>query len=512
MIPFKKFVTEGKMLDVSILNINKALNNESKIKSFLDSSVIVEEKTDGTKLTIIRNEQPISTDFMDNWLFAFKGNLFYPEEFEGTNNAEVKANSIGVSQYGFVLDHFKKIHPQTKSIPTNTEFFVEYLMSKDTLTREYQHKHGMVLIGYAKTRYKVNNGKLESSPGEMITYDRDKYVNTLKLDVPLLLFDGKMNSVENFSKGIKSHNLKASFDKHKHKLNYDDPNSVFSVVKEIFTDFESKYVGTPEGVVIKQGGNLYKIVQADQYDKETRAALKNRYRMDRDKEDAYFKEIHKEADEIVDGLNLVNLRPALKELSQKVYGQKPPISHDKKDLIKIQDDLFLTAKNKILRRLKGNNWAFFGGKFLPTTKAHFSIIKDALKKFDGVVVGIVRGKSNRDLGNVFTLEMMKKSFIEEFGNRLRVIEIGTGNLINYFRKTDKNINAILCGTDRKEAYEKQLIRNMDVKVIETKRNDDDTSATKVRDAIKKGDYASYKRMIAEPLEDRKYFDNFGKKL
>ena len=75
-------------------------------------------------------------------------------------------------------------------IPPNTELFVEFLMSKSTLSSNYTERHGMILIASSPTTYSTKYGKIHSKPKGFDTSKRNKYANILELDVPLVLFKG----------------------------------------------------------------------------------------------------------------------------------------------------------------------------------------------------------------------------------------------------------------------------------------------------------------------------------
>ena len=511
---FKQFLTEaGKMLDISIKNIDKVVKNDKLIKEFIGDVSTIEEKFDGTKITAVRNDQPFSNDFQDNWILAYKGNILYQEEFDPIDDKDVKSHSIGLSQYKFVVDHFKKIHSNTKSVPKNTEFFIEFIMNKDTLTRDYKFKHGLVMIGYAPTKYEAFSGKLITNSGDMIFKGREKYADALSIDVPPLIFKGKLDSIQNFKKGIQVDTLMQTFEKYSDQLDYSDLPSLYDTIKKIFTEFNSKFGGRPEGVVINNKMGILKILAADQHDKTVRDAIKDRYRMSREEENAYFKEVHTLADKLVKKIEIKSLPNALKQASTLIYKMSDiPIAHEKKNLIQKKDDLYYTIKDKIIRRLEGNNNVYFQGKFVPPTKAHFSIVEKMLKNYDKVIVGIVRGRSNKDIGDIFSYDVVADAYKKQFGNKVRTLKAGDGNIIGYLNKSDFVINAIVAGTDRKAAYENTLKTNYDVEVIEIPRTDEDISATKVRQAIKDDDYATYKKMIAKPFESKKFFTMFQEKF
>ena len=179
MKSFIQVITEAKknaMLDISIKDISKEFDTTKKIQKLLDTNVNIFEKYDGTKLTIVRNDKPFSKNYEDNWIVAFKGNVMYPEEFK---NVKGVSRSIGTSQYGIVHKHLKNIHSKTKSIPLNTEFFIEFIMDKPTLTRDYRHKHGMIMLAWSPTKFSVNNGKLKTQSSQFNVRGREKFAKAM---------------------------------------------------------------------------------------------------------------------------------------------------------------------------------------------------------------------------------------------------------------------------------------------------------------------------------------------
>ena len=138
------------MLDISIKPLLKVVNKPAKALGFIKKHIVAVEKIDGTKLTLIRNDLPFDPrDYSKNWIVSYKGNVIYPSEFFGLEgrDSEIKESAIGASQYKFVHDHLRKIHPRTASIPCDTEFFVEFVQNKPTVTRDYCVKHGLFLVG-----------------------------------------------------------------------------------------------------------------------------------------------------------------------------------------------------------------------------------------------------------------------------------------------------------------------------------------------------------------------------
>lgn len=463
-------------LDISIKDVSKVFNTTASINKFLNTNVVVTEKVDGTKLTIVRNDKPYSKNYQDNWIIAFKGNVMYPEEYEGTSKSQIAKKSIGTSQYKLVHDHLKKVHAKAKSIPKNTEFFVEYVMNKPTLTRDYKEKHGMVLLAWSPTKYEVNNGRIKTRSGSFNT-NVDKFAKALRLNSPRVLYKGKLGGIVSGK--------------------FTTPEEHLEDIKQKLLGIESEFGGKTEGVVIETpDGQVYKFLQADQHDVGTRAEKKQRFKMEPEKESKYFEQVRKLAIKLVENMaDESNIQTSLKKLSKAVYSMKSlPIKHEKKQLINIQDDLFLTAKQQLIRRLKGNNGALFIGRFSPPTKAHIGIVESAIKKFDTVTVNIVKaGKKDLDK-NPFPQEVQEKIWYSVFPkDKVTIQYTNTGNIVTALNKAENNINVVLAGSDRVKGYEQQLARNPDITVEEIPRTAEDVSATKARNALKADDRKAFEQ-------------------
>jgi hypothetical protein len=293
------------MLDISILNVDKALTTPQKIEDFLDKSVEIQEKVDGTKLTIVRNGSDFdSEDVMNNFIFSYKRTILYPEDYEGVDRKEAKNASIGDAQYAFVLDHFAKVNSKLSEIPKNTEFFIEYIMDKPTLTRDYKLKHGMMLIGYAPTKYTERAGLLTTQPGEMENEKVKEYAKMMEIDSPRVILDGPIYPLAKLKSSIVDSQFKKLVNERSTELEVDNKQSYYESFKEILLDLESRYGGKTEGVVIAlPEGDLLKILQADQHSKDVRAAKKERYQMEPEQETSYFLEMKSIAEGILKGMN-----------------------------------------------------------------------------------------------------------------------------------------------------------------------------------------------------------------
>jgi citrate lyase synthetase len=66
-------------------------------------------------------------------------------------------------------------------------------------------------------------------------------------------------------------------------------------------------------------------------------------------------------------------------------------------------------------------------------------------------------------------------------------------------KASSNINVILAGSDRVAGYTKMLEKNPDIRVREIKRTDEDTSASKVVQALKDDNINKFKEMTPKEI-------------
>jgi len=477
---FINFLTESKdQLDISILAASKYLTTDAKKEWFLETPCTIEAKTDGVKLTIVKIDN--TGNYTKDYIFAYKGNILYNDEFDYTSTYRVKKDSVGAAQFKLVFDHFKKL--DTNSIPVGTELFVEYLMKKSTLSSNYKYPHKMVLIGHSKSKYTVKFGKLKTTPNGFGTDKRDIYAKMLKINTPLKLFNGILGTDRQFSKGIINKQLKSIYEGAKNVINWNNSSNIISNISSILLDVESAFGGTEEGVVIKFPDKILKIQQVYQVDPAARAKIKMKYRGLPEEEDLYWKNVKIAANELKQMI-VIKSRPLdkiLKDLAFNLKGYKVNFDHPKKNLLNIKEDIQLTAKTLIIKSMKGNNNALFFGKYRILTKAHYNIIKRAYTLYDDVVVALITSKNTKETQKL-RLKMLKTAFPD-----LDIIQANTGNLVTLLNKSDKNINVVIAGSDRVQSYREQLKRT-DIVVKEIPRINNDISATKIINNISDFEY------------------------
>lgn len=470
---FLNFLDESAdQLDVSILAANKYLTNPKRIEEFLDSQVVIEHKTDGVKLTIIKQ---FNNGDLHDYIFSYKGNILYSTEYDYQPTTKVKKEAIGASQFKAVFEHFNKL--PKNAIPVGTELFVEFLMSKPTLSSNYSTKHKMVLIGHSKSTWVESFGKLKTNPQGFDTSKRDVYAKELKIDVPQLLFAGRMHNPKDFEKGIVNSVLQTEFQQRKGSMNWDIPELLLDDIREMFLAIESKYGGKEEGVVIKYNGMLLKWQQAYQLDQKARADIKDKYReADPLQETKYWDNVKRVALEMANHIVVKSrkLSDILSDLSLDMKRLKLDFSHSKKTEAIIKDDIQLNIKTLLVKRMRGNNNALIIGKFRVLTKeGHYKLIKRAQTLYDNVVVCLVTSNDTKD-----TKDLREKMIRAAFP-KVEIIHASTGNLINILQKASVNINVIYAGSDRVREYQEQLRNNIGMGVRELERTDNDISASKV---------------------------------
>lgn len=490
-------IKEAKMLDISIKSVAKFATNDTKKELFIDTDLDVFQKTDGVKITVIRTDSKYNKSeegFYDNWIVAYKGNVLYLDEFEYASDINIK-KTVGASQFSVILKHLRDLHTngEIKNIKKNTEFLVEFMMNKPTLSSNYHRKHGMVLIGYSKTKYKVKNGKVISKPEEFEVKGRERIAKMFKFDIPVHVFSGKLGDLKSFESNIIDVRFKPIFNTYKEKLeeSLDQPELYIEILRDMFLELESIFGGKEEGVVLTAKDDSFnlKFQQEYQTDQKAREIIKMKHRLAAEENDTYWEQIREKTLEIIDeiGVKDGDTTPIRKIMSQvssliTIIANDINISNSKKSESTIIDDLQLSVKMKALRMLDGNNGALILGKFRVLTNAHTKIINDALKKYDTVNVVMVSNKETKK-----NLPLTKKMIALTFGDKINVAFAQTGNLITLLNKFDDNINVVIAGSDRVQAYKKQLLKSPDINVKEIKREDIDISASKVIASFADGD-------------------------
>jgi len=472
---FRTFINEAKdQLDISILAASKYLTSDAKKKEFLESPVVVETKFDGVKLTIVYIND--TGDYTKDWIVSYKGEIQYPAEFDFASTSKIKKSSIANAQFKLVFEHLKKITP-VKGIPKNTEFFIEMLMKKPTLSSNYS-KHGMILIASSPCTYTDDFGRLRTK-STFDTSKRDKYSPILQIPTPTLLFKGILGNKFSFSGNIQDKQLLSKYNEFKDSINWDNADSMIQGISSMFLALDSEYGDhKEEGVVIIFADKILKFQQGYQVDQAARAEIKNKFKGTPEEEANYWNNVRLNALNIINRissgpLKYVNFPKFLEDAAKELKILKLNFTHPKKDELQIKDDISGNIKLISRKNIKGNNNFLFLGKYRILTTAHYNIIKRGLREYDGGVICIVT--SNETKGTIdLRTKLVKLAFPE-----IEVIHHSTGNLFGIMQKASKNINVILAGTDRVQSYRTLIKDNPDLSVVETNRPAGSISASEV---------------------------------
>lgn len=399
------------MLDISIKALTKAVTSAKGAADIVRKRIIAVEKIDGTKLTLIRNGEKFDPkDYTKNWIVAYKGNILYPTEFVGLEkrSADIAASALGTSQYKFVHDHLQIIHPGTREIPVNTEFFVEFVQNKPTITRDYAKKHGMYLVGFGPAQFAVSRGQLFSSARFVDSPEElDRYREILQLGAFPIVFDGNLSSRKTILDGCIDPGLKSLFSKGFDRTDFSDPQSIVRLAADVFSQLESSLGGPAEGVVLQVYGDdlserqLLKVLAADQHSAAARGEKKSRFKGTETEENAYWRLVNETVDEILDSVSIGEPAETLKRLSALVYGMDEELlpTHPVKTKINVQEDIFLTAKLRILGTgtHRATKVAVIPMAAKPFHAGHDSLIKRAVADGNDSVIVLVSTGGREDI-------------------------------------------------------------------------------------------------------------------
>lgn len=141
----------------------------------------------------------------------------------------------------------------------------------------------------------------------------------------------------------------------------------------------------------------------------------------------------------------------------------------------------------------------FSGRMQPVTLAHAKIIETMAKENDSGIVFIVKGKKTSDdkEKNPFDAETQKKMLELIAPKNVKIEIISTGFFVDELNKLNSTKFTAYAGSDRVKAYasfQKYMENDNTLEIKEIKRTDEDISATKVRDALKSNDEASFKKL------------------
>ena len=395
-------------MDISIKNLKKHIFEPkaeavrlARAEEIVRQSMVVTEKVDGTKLTLVRTETKRESDYTKNWIVAYKGEVLSADEFGHLSNKErstISQTSVGIGQYALVFDHLKRINSKADQIPLSIEFSVEFAQNKDTLTRTYVNKGGMFLRSYGTVTYRVLGGHLHTAVrgGEITDHDKVKQMaKVLEISSFPVFHQGNLSQASLMKNPLLAPKLT--------QVDWKNPLDVINKFAEAVLAIPSSLGGMTEGVVLKlANGQFFKLVQSDQYDYETRQEKKKLYRLEPEAATAYFQQIRTLIAKVVaalgsDAKNSPNLVSAVNQYVannagklQSFFDSLQKISGGKKTLTQIKDDIHDTARLLVSKKnLLGDGAETLGlipiaGK--PLHIGHWKLIEKAAGENDRVVV------------------------------------------------------------------------------------------------------------------------------
>ncbi len=512
---FRNFINESSKdrISISIQAASKWLSSDKKKAEFISTPVRVEMKYDGVQMTLVYKDN--TGDYTKDWIVAYKGEIQYPNEFNFTSTDNIKKSSIANAQFKLVFKHLEKITPLISGIPKNTEFFIEMLMKKPTLSSNYT-KHGMIIIAASKCSWEDNFGKLKTQ-STFDTSTRDKYSKILDIPAPTVIFDGVLGNQSTFEKSIKVKELKTVYNEFKSSFDWFDSDSIIKSVSEVFLSLDSKYGNhKEEGVVIiyKDGTRILKFQQIYQVDQEARTIIKNKFKENEiENENDYWDKVRLNALNIITIvtrgklIKYVDFPDVLEHCAEVLKKLNLSFTHSKKNNIQVKDDIQGNVKFILRKNLKGNNGSLIIGRFQPFTLGHKKMIDQAKKKSDMFTICIVRARKQDKEKNPLPYDLQVK-MIKDIYSNVEIITHSTGNLFGIMQKSKNNINIIWAGSDRVSEYKSTISRNPDLSIQEIKRTNNDISATKVKEAIKNDDKKLFKTMTYKSLH--KYWNELKK--
>lgn len=420
----------------------------------------ITEKVDGIKITLFRNDKPFSTDYRDNWIVAYKNKILYPYEFDAS---DLKYD-FSFRQYSHIFEHLKQHH--NDSIPPNTEFFTEFSMNKPT-TLSHKFKKLLFNIRIAKSRGEVVGGYLQTFQESIL---------------PLHLGD-KIGLARPYHVRLTLHE-----------------DITFEQIKFQVEKLPSKIASFAEGVVLEHGDLLFKISNLLQHDKTYRRTVKDKFRNpDPMIELAYWDGVYEYAAKAIGTGTTMQDKLEHAKLFVNSLSDTDSIFTCRDGMRWVtEDNIYIKAREMVLKSLPENKNGLFLGRFQPLSKAHAGIIEEASKKHHKLFVAIVDAKKlNKD--NPFSYEY-RKSLIDSLGiPNVVVIPAKTGNIRALLNKIPCGIETVYAGSDRLFSYSEQL-KGFDVECVEIPRTT--VSATSIRQTLVENNKEQFEQLTVNKLHSK----------
>lgn len=535
-------------------------NDIKKATEFLkDPNIKVVEKIDGTKLTLLRrNNEFDPDDYAKNWYIAYKGNIIFPGEIRGlaAREEDVRAQSSGTAQYSLIHSHLARAHAGTRSIPPGTEFFLEFVQRKPTISRDYPQKHGMFLTLYGKSNYKATGAHLVTNITPEDGQPRiEEYARALQVNTYPVLFDGSFASLSSLRDGIRSRMVQNRYVKVFDKLKqaYEDstpeaPIKVVDAIYGLFSDFQTTLSTdadvSPEGEYPPAEGSvfstsvtkaLYKALRFDQHDKDHRGNVKQKYRAETpEAEQAYWSAIVAISEEVAQehapsqhrNIPEADLDKTIEAVHRECYfnraiAHRLSALHHPKELIQRQEDLFLTTKSQVMRRLEiGTRNGITIGIFVvagkPVHEGHWQMIRRASSQCDeALIITSTAGRDELPAGVMIDAwkEVLEPQFHHDYPNATLIItsESPVEIACNKMRSLKNVVSSFVFYSDDEDARGKYVPAKIEaflkdpvafskfVPMPVPRSETVQISGTKMREFIKQDDKESFEHFVPQTL-------------
>lgn len=404
---FKQYISETRgRLGLSLQSANKYLSTKSRKEDFLDASIIVEQKSDGLKLTLIKQANTGQAE--DDYILAYESRIIYPDEFSYDTKSNIRKNSAGLSQLALVWEHLKKLHKN--DIPIGTELFLEF----DANKASSKGSHNITLIGHTDSTWSTKQGVLVTTPQEFNISNRSVFAESLNAKTPLILFEGNMSSQSNFSNNINNKSLKDAY----RRAGWSSDNVIKSVFN-MFLESSTKDEGII-GVVIKYNDVVLKLQENYINESVPTSSI-------------YAPYIAEQAYKAIKGIKSKDMQSAITELTL-VMKDITSIEYDE---VSLREDIQSKARELLSLKMPGNQGILFVGKFMNLDEKDKEVIKEATIKYDTVTVALLSSKDTK--GTKF---QRNYNLREEFPS-IEIINTSMTNIDNIISKSNNIITKII---------------------------------------------------------------------
>lgn len=403
------------------------------------ADVQVTEKPNGLLLDQIKTE--------DGYLFQVDGNIIFDNEFSYSSMAQIRRESTGISKLALLIEHFKKL-PQN-NIPVNTYMSLEFLGDQ----------RSTILHSYQNQTYIERFGKLHISKEGSSTIKRQTYARELNISQPVVLFSGRINSIDSIQTGIKAKQLTSKFQEYSNSFNFNSNENIVSNFIQMLTSLNTRLSITfnDEEFIIDN------TEIGDVFDSEYRDTIKS---------------IQAEL-----ALNIARTRGSLQNKITELQTTLKSMDlnpHPNKTILNIKDDIQIMAKKLIVKSLRGNNGQLVLGRFRVVTKGHVKLVNKALREYDSVTICLIKG-------NELSSTMLNKLFGKN--PKIHIIEHSNYKVSEIINLSRYNINSVIVGADRFRHMSSQINNDkacLGIRAAVLDRDKDDITQSDIIDDIMRG--------------------------